>query len=245
MQILDDRVVLGYGWLPYITEFTLDGSVLCDVELAPWVSARWGLVSTYRAFKARNWIGRPIEPPSIYLDPSDGLAFVSWNGATEVDRWVLQGADWEALHAEADGFEDLLDVKKDAFETCLDIAKDMPRYIRVAAVDRDGNVLMHTQMVDRLVGNAPSDWVHGFLVWLAASIILVVAVLFGIRKRGRRATCDLLARAVLRCRDCVSRPSITDADAEAGGVYGRDSSVRWWKYWGGAKTHEWQPLYQE
>ncbi|KAI8950095.1 Arylsulfotransferase-domain-containing protein [Xylaria longipes] len=254
MQVLDDdRVVLGYGWLPFITEFAPGGEVLCEIELAPWVAARWGLVNTYRAFKTRDWVGRPEEPPSVYLDPADARVFVSWNGATEVERWVLQGAEWADLRskteAEAEGFVDLDDVRKVSFETAFDIQGDMPRYLRVAAVDKDGHVLMHSQAVDRHVGNAAGDWVHDVLVWIAVFIVATLVGLLAIRKRGRRALLgnstrgyDLLARAVSVCRDRVARVLRIRSAVDNGEIYPR---TRWWMDWGGAKAHELQSIYHD
>ncbi|KAI1744750.1 Arylsulfotransferase-domain-containing protein [Xylaria scruposa] len=252
MQVMeDDSVVLGYGWLPFITEFAPDGTVLCEVELAPWVAARWGLVNTYRAFKTRDWVGRPVEPPSTYLHPGDGQIFVSWNGATEVQRWVLQGAEWADLlvqpkTGEMEGFVDLDDVVKESFETAFDILDDTPRYLRIAALDKDGHVLMHSQVVDRHVGNAGSDWVRDLLVWMAVFLAATVAGLLAIRKRGRRALLgngyDLLARVVLICRDRAVRvlPARSSGDDD-----GRYQGMKWWRDWGGAKAHELQSIYHD
>ncbi|KAI0400900.1 Arylsulfotransferase-domain-containing protein [Xylaria palmicola] len=275
MQVLegDGRVVLGYGWLPFVTEFAPsdgDGSrVLCAAELAPWVAARWGLVNTYRAFKARRWAGRPAAPPSAHLDPADGRVFASWNGATEVRQWVLQGAEWADLaladtaavagkeegDGDGDGWTDLDVIDRDSFETALDILNDMPRYLRVAAVDGDGNVLGCTQTLDRCVGNAARDWVHDWLVWaVVLMVVLVAGVLVAARKRGRRAILgsstrgyDLLARAASACRDRVARaltgrPAATD---DHGAAYERYPAMRWWREGGDAKPHELQSVYHE
>ncbi|KAI0487757.1 Arylsulfotransferase-domain-containing protein [Xylaria cf. heliscus] len=257
MQVLDDgRVVLGYGWLPFVTEFAADGAVLCEVELAPWVAARWGLVNTYRAFKTRDWVGRPAEPPSLYLDPADGQVFVSWNGATEVERWVLQGAAWADLlsktEAEGGPFVDLDDVRREAFETAFDIVDDMPQYLRVAAVDKQGNVLAHSQVVDRRVGNAAGDVVRDILVWTAVFIVVIGAGLFAIRKRGRRALWgnstrgyDLLVQAVSVCRDRVARVLPGRSAGGEDGIHEGYPGMKWWRDWGGAKAHELQSIYHE
>ncbi|KAI0441655.1 ASST-domain-containing protein, partial [Xylaria telfairii] len=253
MQLVPEAntVVLGYGWLPFMTEFAADsGAVLCSVELAPWVAARWGLVNTYRAFKARNWVGRPVDPPAVYLDPADARVFVSWNGATEVDRWVLQGAEWADLQNGA--FVDLDDVSRDGFETALDVGEDMPRYLRVVAVGRDGNVLMHSQVVDRRVGNAVGDSVRDILVWVAVFLAAGIAALLVLRKRGRRALWgnssrgyELFVRVVAVCREGVVRvlPARAPGDENEGGIYARYPAMRWWRDWGGAKAHELQSIY--
>ncbi|KAI1827602.1 Arylsulfotransferase-domain-containing protein [Xylaria intraflava] len=243
MQVMDDgRVVLGYGWLPYITEFAPDGSVLCDVEIAPWVSARWGLVTTYRASKTPVWVGAPTTPPSIYLDPSDGVACASWNGATEVERWVLEGAVWSDLDIHGlGGFTHLEEVVKDAFEMCLEVRDDMPQYLRVAAVDKHGNVLAHSQMVDRYVGNVEGGWgVYGILACVVIFVIFVGIGLIIMRRRGRRALwgnsarrLDIFARTVAALKDRVVQ--VIDG-VEVGG-HRRHEDVA-------AKEHELESLYR-
>ncbi|KAI0868808.1 Arylsulfotransferase-domain-containing protein [Hypoxylon argillaceum] len=272
MQVLSDRVVLGYGWLPFITEFSASSAeVLCAVELAPWVAARWGLVNSYRAEKAGRWVGRPREGPAVHLGRGEGRVYVSWNGATEVRRWVLQGAEWEGLQlghggeggegeGGEDGFVDLDDVPKAAFETALDVTDDMPRYLRVAALDGAGNVMMHSQIIDRHVGNAGSDWVHDVLVWSVVLAVVALGVfILAVRKRGRRAVWgnstrgyDLIARTAVVCRERVARAlavkeaGIRGGEGEGdGGVYERYPAMRWWRDWGGAKAHELEPVYQD
>ncbi|KAI8631627.1 Arylsulfotransferase-domain-containing protein [Xylariaceae sp. FL1651] len=251
MQVMEDRVVLGYGWLPFVTEFALDGSVICDVELAPWVAARWGLVNTYRAFKLRNWVGTPTDPPSVYTNPSEGQIFVSWNGATEVDRWVLQGAEWDDIRMDVDGFVDLDDVKKDAFEMCFDIEDNMPQYLRVAAVDGKGHVLMHSQVVDRHIGNASSSWVPIFLAGPCVFITLVITFLI-IRKRGYRVIggssmrgLDVFAQVISVCRHRVLQILATSLSANPKEHHDRNTLTRWWRDWRGARTHELQSLYHD
>ncbi|TGJ84666.1 hypothetical protein E0Z10_g4104 [Xylaria hypoxylon] len=249
MQVMDDRVVLGYGWLPFITEFALDGSVLCAVELAPWVAARWGLVNTYRAFKAPNWVGRPTDTPSVYVDPSDSQVFVSWNGATEVERWVLQGAEWTDLKSRTEGkeeetkFRDLDVVDKDSFETAFGLLDDMPQYIRVAAVDKHGNVLTHSQIVDRRVGNAPKNWLYDALVCGAVFAALIAAVLLVIGRRGRKAILGNFSRGY----DALGRTAVAwrSRMPRAEGMHEPCLAKTWWKDWGSAKPHELQSIYHE
>ncbi|KAI1437854.1 Arylsulfotransferase-domain-containing protein [Xylaria sp. CBS 124048] len=244
MQVLDNgHVVLGYGWLPYITEFAVDGSVLCDVEIAPWVSARWGLVTTYRASKTLTWVGQPTSPPSLFLDPPDGAAFASWNGATEVQKWMVQGASWDDLNAHGlDGFVDIDVVAKDAFETCLEVRDDMPQYLRVAAVDKNGKVLGHSLMVDRYVGNIEGGWgLYGIIPLVVILLAVVGAVLVIMRRRGRRALWgnsmrrfDILARIMAVVKDRVVRAKDT---VDTGGSRNYQYTA--------AKEHELESLYHD
>ncbi|KAI1177861.1 Arylsulfotransferase-domain-containing protein [Nemania sp. FL0916] len=249
MQVLPDRVVLGYGWLPYITEFARDtGDVLCAVELAPAVTARWGLINTYRAFKVSDWVGRPAAPPDVYFDrsASEEMLFVSWNGATEVERWVLQGMgageeggveDGVVEKGEEEGFEDVDIIDKESFETAFTITGDMPRYLRIAAVDSAGTVLAHSRVVDRETENVGADW---FLRNVLVSGVIFIVVVIAIRRLGWRA---------LREHLTPRRNRLVRAVAASGASWGRRSdlyaAITWWRDTGGAKTHELRSLYHD
>lgn len=190
MQMMEDsgKVLVDYGFFPAWTEFSKEGEVVCDVRLAPWLIWKVGMVTSYRAFKTTEWVGRPWYAPDTYLRPSEGVMYVSWNGATQVDRWVLQGVDWENISD--DLFEDLDAQDKDGFEGSFEITDDMPRYLRVAAVDSKGAMLKHSQVMDRFVGNAKdSGMLHGFLIVLGV-VLGVTVVGFLVRRRVR----DMLQR---------------------------------------------------
>ncbi|OQU95280.1 hypothetical protein CLAIMM_01511 [Cladophialophora immunda] len=159
-----DHALVGWGYVPAYTEFDEQGEILCDVHVAP--SIFWGLgwVKSYRTFRTSSWVGKPLVPPSVYLRPRDERIYVSWNGATEVHTWILQGraeiqngARTDLNATQVDSYYDLTSIKKEKFETSFQLEADMPRYLRVAALDRHGRVLGYTEIVDRKVGNAPSD----------------------------------------------------------------------------------------
>ncbi|KAI1259051.1 Arylsulfotransferase-domain-containing protein [Xylariaceae sp. FL1019] len=246
MQVMDDRIVLGYGWLPFIKEFALDGTLLCDVEIAPWIAARWGLINTYRSFKAKHWVGRPLDPPSVYLKPSEAQLFVSWNGATEVDRWVLEGADWESLHTGGETFTALDDVKKETFETSIYIDDSMPTYIRVAAVDKDGNVLTHSATMDRRIGNAPVHTTQNILIGVTVFIVSFIAIVYLARKKGLRAvkcgsirTLQKGVQVLAECQDRLRHFLEKDPNpASSAHIPPR----RWWKDRQNAHPHEIESL---
>ncbi|KAJ5737719.1 uncharacterized protein N7483_002844, partial [Penicillium malachiteum] len=90
MQIMDNgHVFVGYGYDAAWTEFGANGEVLCDVHFGPRDGFGRGAVISYRAYK-QEWVGRPLTLPDVAL--SGTTASVSWNGATEVVTWVLQGS---------------------------------------------------------------------------------------------------------------------------------------------------------
>ncbi|CAI6090757.1 unnamed protein product [Clonostachys chloroleuca] len=154
-QLLEETggMLVDYGMYPAFTEFGPDGDVLCDVRIAPWVLYRVGAVVSYRGFKG-HWVGKPTSHINVYLKPSDGVLYVSWNGDTEVSQWVLQGADWEDVSRER--WMNLAARPKDGFETGFDMEEDMPEYVRVAGVAQDGRILKYSSVIKRTYGNARS-----------------------------------------------------------------------------------------
>lgn len=178
MQMMDDsgRVLVDYGFLPAWTEFSAAGDVLCDVHLAPSIIWKLGMVTSYRVFKSTSWVGRPAYAPKMHLRPADGVLYASWNGATEIEKWVLQGADWEGVYDEL--FEDVDVQMKDGFEAGFEIADDMPQYLRVSAVDRNGAVLGYTRVVDRYVGNVEAGGsLLTTLIVLGVMLVVTIASL--------------------------------------------------------------------
>lgn len=83
------NVLIGWGSQPAVTEFRGD-AVVMDLQNAPLSPGeRWGEIGPYRAFKM-DWVGRPTWGPSIAFD--GGTVYLSWNGATEVESWVVVSA---------------------------------------------------------------------------------------------------------------------------------------------------------
>lgn len=85
VQLLaDGRVFVGWGDQPYFSEFAPDGTLLMDGELPL-------NVQSYRAY-TYDWTGKPSEPPhaAVRANPAGGsIVYMSWNGATEVQRWTV------------------------------------------------------------------------------------------------------------------------------------------------------------
>jgi EmrB/QacA subfamily drug resistance transporter len=83
----DGNVFVGWGALPYFSEYSKSGQLLLDGVLpAPDLS--------YRAVQVQRWVGLPLSPPSGAARRADGAVtvYASWNGATEVRSWrVLAG----------------------------------------------------------------------------------------------------------------------------------------------------------
>jgi hypothetical protein len=88
------NVVVNYGGIPDVAEYTPSGALLFDAHL-PFD------MSTYRAFRF-PWRGQPLNPPaavaSLNNTGEQTIVRASWNGATDVTSWrVLTGAHPSAL----------------------------------------------------------------------------------------------------------------------------------------------------
>ncbi|KAI9933099.1 hypothetical protein ASPWEDRAFT_114453 [Aspergillus wentii DTO 134E9] len=155
MQVLDSgNVLIGYGSAAAWTEFNGEGSVLCDVHFGPELNFNTGNLLSSRVFK-QHWVGLPKTRPNIGLSGYE--AAVSWNGATEIATWVLQGSDQEYVNIDGDDastknnkkYVFLASVPKSGFETIISIPTDaMSRYIRALALDSEGHVLGSSRLLE-------------------------------------------------------------------------------------------------
>lgn len=88
------NVLVGWGHTPAWTEFdAVSGEVLCDTHLGATQLAVLGWAKNYRTFKS-PWVGRPTDtqPSAVLRRRGERALYVSWNGATEVERWVVRTA---------------------------------------------------------------------------------------------------------------------------------------------------------
>jgi len=84
----------------------------------------------------------------------------------KLNRWVLQGRE-QILDVKADAPDvDLSSVAKESIESSIKITSDMPMYLRVAALDRNGLVLGLSEELDRKTGNSPSE-IPGTVILIA------------------------------------------------------------------------------
>jgi Arylsulfotransferase (ASST) len=121
-EMANGHVFVGWGSQQYYSEFTAEGELLVDGDFATGES--------YRSYRF-PWVGDPTGRPRLKV--SDGTAYVSWNGATEVASWrFLAGSD-------AASARDVGTIRREGFETSAEIP-DEP-YIAVQALAADGSVL--------------------------------------------------------------------------------------------------------
>jgi hypothetical protein len=132
-RLKNGHFLIGWGHLPYVTEFGPHGRTLFD--------ARFGRsgVDSYRAYRFR-WTGRPRNRPALAV--AGKKAFASWNGATEVRKWqLLAGPKKKALRP-------VRTVHKQGFETAIPIPGDA-QWIAVRALDRKDRSLARSATLAR------------------------------------------------------------------------------------------------
>ncbi|KAH7310496.1 ASST-domain-containing protein [Stachybotrys elegans] len=135
------NVLLGFGNAPLFTEFSHDGEVLCETHFGPANKFGSGEAQSYRVLKFA-WQGFPTSDPAVAIkqdDADEWRVYVSWNGATEIVQWVLQGAD--KAEGQEEQWQMLEAVAKDGFETSFLVKPGHPAWLRALAMDGSGNVL--------------------------------------------------------------------------------------------------------
>jgi hypothetical protein len=127
----NSNLLIGFGDDPYTTEFSPAGDVVANLRMPQGQHS-------YRAFRL-PWTGRPSDRPAVAArrDRSSGHAtlYVSWNGATEVASWRLQGGARRSDLATVGR-----PVLRTGFETALPVGTGFG-YGRAVALDAQGREL--------------------------------------------------------------------------------------------------------
>jgi hypothetical protein len=125
MELLPDgNALVGYGSLPFLSEFSASGRLLLDAVFP-------GKDQSYRARYSETWLGTPSYPPSgaVRRKGSSTTVYASWNGATQVNRWdVLAGTSAATLTRVASK-------PKSGFETAIAIPSSADTVFQVVAFD--------------------------------------------------------------------------------------------------------------
>lgn len=124
------NVLVGWGGVPYISEFSNDGKLLFDAHYSP-------ELIFYRAYR-HPWSARPSTPPAVLANLNntgeETIVHMSWNGATEVSAWrVLAGKTRSALQAETT-------VSASGFETSTILPQKFA-YVQVQALSDSGEAI--------------------------------------------------------------------------------------------------------
>lgn len=181
----EPHVFIGWGSSAAYGEYTADGRLLCETHFAASAFFWWERVKSYRAFKALDWSAIPAEwNPSAAI--AEGNLYVSWNGATEVVFWELQGrhdAEGDGGVEDGDEWTDVDVREKTAFEEMFVLpSEDAYREYRVAALDAERNVLRFSNVV---VTTREASGVEGSTL-AAGSALLGVAMVVGACVAKRR-----------------------------------------------------------
>lgn len=171
------NVLVGWGHHPAWTEYDAEtGEVLCDTHLGATRLTAWSRVKSYRTFKSK-WTGRPETSPDAVLALDEEMVYVSWNGATEVKRWVVQ-TTWASDNKEGNEDEDededdnnndnnsglflemrhwqfsnVTSAEKEGFETRISLAgRALGDYVQVIALDANGKRLGSSELIDAWSG---------------------------------------------------------------------------------------------
>lgn len=136
VQVLTDgRVVVGWGNLPYFSEFAEDGAILLDGQFPIGDQS-------YRAFAAA-WTGHPADKPAVAAQVNQAggsVVYASWNGATRLDSWtVLAGKSASTL-------TQVGSQRRSGFETMITVNTKGP-YFAVTAKDASGNTIGQSDTV--------------------------------------------------------------------------------------------------
>ncbi|KAI1327778.1 Arylsulfotransferase-domain-containing protein [Xylariaceae sp. FL0255] len=176
VQVMEDNenVFVGWGRNPSFTEHTKDGEVVLSVQFGPWRSTRTqgeGL-DNYRAYRM-DWKATPYWPPDILVEREGGngsdVAYVSWNGATEVKHWalvccsvffcprLLANVNLPQLAsdspADLDGPANVVArAHRSGFETVVALGSNKKRYVRVAALDINHAIIGSSRIFDVMNG---------------------------------------------------------------------------------------------
>jgi hypothetical protein len=126
---------VNWGFGGAITEFAPNGDVVFDAKLPP-------EVESYRGFRFAGWHGRPLTKPAVAVAKDKGRlkVFASWNGATDVARWIaLAGPSAKKLKKAGQS-------QREGFETTIN-AKGSGPYVAARALDAHGHVLGTSKVV--------------------------------------------------------------------------------------------------
>ncbi|OKL62618.1 hypothetical protein UA08_01241 [Talaromyces atroroseus] len=159
VQLLENgNVLVGYGFNAAWTEFNPDGEAVCEVHMGPKKFFDQGHVISYRAFKY-PWVGKPTSNPDwVVLDKKGNTGYVSWNGATEVKTWILEGSNAAKPEHDTGPFVFLSAMPKTGFETTVSIPEgNIYKQLRVVGLDKLGNQLGASRFVEVEASNSTTD----------------------------------------------------------------------------------------
>lgn len=172
----NSNILIGWGHITAFTEFSPNGTVLCDTHISPVKLDAFGFSKNYRTLKY-PWVGRP----RTRLCGRDGVR-CSLVGMV-LPRWWRGGCRAEGT-VRGRGFGSMGGWGGGVFETRLVVPRDAGEYVRAVAVDVRGEVLAYSPVVSRYeytvvapLAAPPRDHVHPFRVIFLAIVGAFVDVI--------------------------------------------------------------------
>ena len=129
------NVFIGWGQLPYFSEYTFSGKLLYSVSLP-------AADESYRALRL-PWSGMPTGRPSAAAERKGArvTVYASWNGATAVKRWrVFAASSAKRLRAAVRTGRPAAERRDRSFQTPIAIA-GQEKVLEVQALAGNGKVL--------------------------------------------------------------------------------------------------------
>ncbi|KAH8664773.1 ASST-domain-containing protein [Ilyonectria robusta] len=149
-RLANGNTLIAWGQNAMFTEHTPEGEIVLDFQRGRVGHHDHGSppLIAYRAFKG-PWEGKPTWGPNISatveVEGGPKKIFVSWNGATDVDKWVLLQSD-DVSKLTGSGTI-VAQSARLGFETPFDIPLKTT-FARVAAIDINGKIIGSTPAVE-------------------------------------------------------------------------------------------------
>ncbi|RMZ79739.1 hypothetical protein DV738_g3179, partial [Chaetothyriales sp. CBS 135597] len=114
----------GYGYAAQYSEFSADGTPICDVHFGPSQFFNAVQIDSYRIFK-EHWVGKPTTDPAVAVEDDifthSKWIYMSWMGATEVRHWQIEATSSKHQEGAEDNVVRIVTIPKDGFETAVDL----------------------------------------------------------------------------------------------------------------------------
>ena len=141
---------LGFGNQPFFTELDHQGNILLDVQFG-----KTNAVNNYRTYR-QQWEGKPSAKPDMHWYQDANSTYFSWNGATEVESWVVLTAN----ASDSATWTNVTVARRTGFETTVNLSdvQNLENFVRGKAVNINGTTLGWTKASDgKQLYDAPED----------------------------------------------------------------------------------------
>lgn len=133
------------------SEYTASGDLICENRLKMAKSMTTPRMPTELSHISKHtWIGKPLTQPLIKA--TGGRLYVSWNGATEVAEWQLEvRSHFHPSDVDGFGYHPVSHFSSKRYMTVIRVPQlqgSGTHFLRIAALDRQGQALGYTREVE-------------------------------------------------------------------------------------------------